>query len=60
MEPGSNYGYRVASLGTAATGFPGAIGGSDVVAHIAEWVDTNFPAMTVGGVAAYDLTTPLG
>ncbi|MEX2136910.1 MAG: glycosyltransferase family 39 protein [Chloroflexota bacterium] len=50
--------YYVA--GGDASGFRGASGGSDVAAQIAEWVNTTFPAMTVGGVAVYDLTTPLG
>jgi hypothetical protein len=50
--------YYVA--GADATGFRGAMGGSDVAAQIADWVDANFPSTTVGGVAVYDLTTPAG
>jgi 4-amino-4-deoxy-L-arabinose transferase-like glycosyltransferase len=46
------------AAGADATGFRGARGGSDAAAQIAEWVDANFSAISVGGVTVYDLTTP--
>ena len=48
--------YYVA--GADAAGFRRAMGGSDAAAQIAEWVETYFPAMNVGGVAVYDLNGP--
>ena len=37
-------------------GFPGQRGGSSYSRQIADWVQQNFPAMTVGGTEVYDLT----
>jgi hypothetical protein len=36
-------------------GFPGQRGGSSYSRQIADWVQQNFPAMTVGGTEVYDL-----
>ena len=38
-------------------GFPGQRGGSSNSGQIADWVQRNFTAMTVGGTTVYDLTT---
>ncbi|PRY17890.1 ArnT family glycosyltransferase [Kineococcus rhizosphaerae] len=48
--------YYVASASMAST----ASGGSDVSGEIAQWVEENFTATTVGGTTVYDLTAGSG
>ena len=42
--------------GANAAGFRGARGGSEDAGEIAAWVESTFPATTIGGVTLYDLT----
>ncbi|MEU6040435.1 glycosyltransferase family 39 protein [Actinomadura sp. NPDC047616] len=43
-------------MGMGRGGMGGAAGGSDAAQRIAQWVQANFTARTVGGVTVYDLT----
>jgi 4-amino-4-deoxy-L-arabinose transferase-like glycosyltransferase len=42
--------------GADAEGFRGTVGGSQVAARIATWVNANFASTTIDGVTVYDLT----
>jgi 4-amino-4-deoxy-L-arabinose transferase-like glycosyltransferase len=45
-------------VGGGSMGMRRAQSGSDAAQRIAEWVQRNFTAVTVGGVTLYDLTAP--
>jgi 4-amino-4-deoxy-L-arabinose transferase-like glycosyltransferase len=49
--------YFIAGGGLGGGGFPG--GGSTTATQITAWVESHYPARTVGGVTLYDLTAAI-